>query len=320
MTTKVDVSPKSIIFAIGTLLLLWGLYQVRGVIVLLFISFILMSALTPLIKITDRFKIPKIFTVLIIYILFILLLTTLIISFVPALIQQSSSLFTQLPAILERFVAFQIDLDFLASQFGSLPSNILRIAVGAFSNILAIFTLLVMTYYLSVERENLHKYFIRFFGNNDAEKKAEGVVRTVERKIGSWIRGQVALMVVVGLMTYVGLLLLGIPYALPLGILAGILEIVPNIGPTIAAIPAILVGLTVSPLTGLGAIALAILVQQLENNLLVPKIMQRAVGINPLISIVLLFVGFSLAGVIGTLLAIPTYLVVSTVIEYIESK
>src|SRR5690606_25972552 len=111
--------------------------------------------------------------------------------------------------------------------------------------------------------------------------------------------------------TYVGLMLLGVPYAVPLAIIAGLLEIIPNIGPTISAIPAILVPLLVmhDPVTALFVAALYIIIQQVENNVLVPKIMQSAVGIHPLITILLIIIGLKLSGVAGAILAVPLFLV-----------
>ncbi len=122
-------------------------------------------------------------------------------------------------------------------------------------------------------------------------------------------------MAIIGLMTYLGLQLLGIPYALPLAVIAGLLEAVPNLGPTIAAIPAILIGLTVSPYVGLGALILSIVIQQLENNLIVPKIMESATGTEPLVTILVLLVGFTLGGVTGAILSMPIYLTIKTVIK-----
>ena len=118
-------------------------------------------------------------------------------------------------------------------------------------------------------------------------------------------------------LTYVGLLFLGIDIALPLAILAGILEIVPNIGPVISAVPAVLIALTLSPVTALATASLYFLVQIVENNFLVPRIMQAAVGVNPLISILGLMTGFQLAGPAGAVLAIPLIIVIQTIgLEY----
>ena len=137
--------------------------------------------------------------------------------------------------------------------------------------------------------------------------------------MGSWVRGELTLMLAVGIFTYIGLSILGVEIALPLAILAGILEIVPNIGPIISAVPAVLVALTIHPLTALATASLYFLVQLAENNFLVPKIMQKAVGVNPLISILGLMIGFRLAGPAGAILALPSIIVIHTIgLEYFK--
>jgi predicted PurR-regulated permease PerM len=172
-----------------------------------------------------------------------------------------------------------------------------------------------MSYYLVLERPKLHRYFVRFFPNHDAEAKAESLVLAVEHQVGGWVRGQLLLMLVIGVMTYIGLMLLGVPYALPLAVIAGILELIPNLGPTIAAIPALIIGLTISPVIGLGTLIMSIIIQQLENNVIVPKIMKEATGTEPLVTILVLLVGFTLGGVAGAVLAMPLYLTIQTVIK-----
>ena len=122
-------------------------------------------------------------------------------------------------------------------------------------------------------------------------------------------------MTFVGTLSYFGFLVLGLDFALPLALLAGLLEIVPNIGPTIAAVPAVLVGFFISPLVGLATIAWCFLVQQIENNFLVPRIMSQQVGVNPVITLLSLAIGARMAGVVGAIVAIPVYLTIRTLLE-----
>lgn len=321
-TRKIEISPRTVIFFFGFLLGLWFLYQVRSIVVMLFISFILMTAVNPIVRLASRVKIPTIVVMLVVYVGIISLLTTVVASLVPAVVQQTSGLTQSLPTYLhnlERTFNTQFDPNVIGSYFSSIPSNILKIAAGVFNNVLNILAVFFISYYLVLERPRLHHYLLRFFPKASAEERAESLVLAVEQTVGGWVRGELTLMIVIGLMTYVGLTLLGIPYALPIAVLSGLLEAVPNIGPTIAAIPAILMGLTVSPIVGVGALALSILIQQLENNLIVPKIMQSATGTAPLVTILTLLTGYTLGGVAGAILAMPIFLTVKTVIQEFNS-
>jgi predicted PurR-regulated permease PerM len=135
------------------------------------------------------------------------------------------------------------------------------------------------------------------------------------------VRGELTLMTIIGVLTYIGLSLLGIPYALPLAILAGFLEIIPGIGPILSAIPGILLGLTISPVMAIAAAALYFLIQQIENTVIVPKVMQKATGINPLVTMISLAVGFKMAGVLGAILAVPIVIVLHVfVVEILSWK
>jgi predicted PurR-regulated permease PerM len=127
--------------------------------------------------------------------------------------------------------------------------------------------------------------------------------------------GELILMTVVGLLTYIGLTLIRIPYSLPLALIAGLLEVVPNIGPITAEVPAFFVGITLSPLLGLYTIFVAVIVQQLENHLIVPLVMKKVTGFHPIATLFFLVVGGTYAGVLGVILAIPLALVVLTIVE-----
>ena len=315
-TQKIEISQKTIIFTLASILGLWFVYQIRSIIFLFFIAFILMTAVNPLVKLARKFKIPVILVMLLLYFGLIGLITTVIASLAPAVVQQTKDFTLVLPTYmhnLEKVLNAQFDPNMIGNYLNAIPSNLLKIAGGVFSNVMGVLALFFMSYYLVLERANLHRALVRFFPQRDAEARAEGLLLAVEKKVGGWVRGELLLMAIIGCMTYLGLILLGVPYALPLAILAGFLEAVPNIGPTIAAVPALIIGLTVSPIIAFGTIIMSIVIQQLENNLIVPKVMQSATGTRPLITILVLLTGFTLGGVPGAVLAMPTFLTIQTV-------
>lgn len=312
MPKKIEISHRTIIFTILFLTLLWVVFQVREIILMLFVSLILMSAFNPAVDRLEKLRLPRGVAILIVYVLVWTVVGLVVAGIVPALVDQTSRLIHLIPSAISQVELFnsnqQAITQQLLSQIGTLPENLLKFTVGLFGNLLAVLTTLVMTFYLLLERKHLNKYLSTIWGGDKSAHIAK-TINEIERRLGSWVRGELVLMLAVGTFTYIGLSILGVDIALPLSILAGILEIVPNIGPTISAVPAVLVALTIHPLTALATASLYFLVQLTENNLLVPKVMQKAVGVNPLISILGLMVGLRLAGPAGAILAIPTIIV-----------
>jgi len=317
MTKKVEISHRTIIFTVFFLLGLWFLFEIRQIILALFVSLILMSAFNPSVNRLEKWRFPRWLAILIIYLGVLGILILGLAGIIPALIEQTGSFVEKIPLLFRQFTFLGIDSNILASQIaqlGTIPANILKLTVSLFSNIIAVFALFVITFYLLLERRNLDTYLQVLFAGG-GEKKAKEFVDKVEERVGGWVRGEMTLMIIIGVTIYVGLKLLGIDFALPLAILAGVLEIVPNIGPIISAAPAVLMGLVISPVMALAVAALYFLVQQAENTLIVPKVMQKTVGVNPLVTILSLAVGFKLAGPIGAVLAVPAVLLIEVVIS-----
>ncbi|MEK7101354.1 MAG: AI-2E family transporter [Patescibacteria group bacterium] len=316
MPKKVEISHRTIIFTAMFVLFLWFIFQIRDVLLIVFVSLILMSALNPAVDQLEKWRVPRPLAILLTYLVLWGTIGGLIAGIVPSLVDQTRRLITRLPHAMSQIEILNSNQQAITSQLltqiGTLPENLLRLTVGIFGNLLTVFTTLVITFYLLLERKHLDKYLSALLGK-DTPTQIGHVINEIERRLGGWIRGELFLMFVVGLFTYVGLVILGVDIALPLAIIAGVLEIVPNIGPTISAVPAVLIALTIHPLTALATVALYFLVQIIENNFLVPKVMEKAVGVNPLISILGLLIGLKIAGPAGAVLAIPLIIVIQTI-------
>lgn len=314
------LNPITIVFTVFFLLGLYFLYMVRDILVLVFLAFILMVALKPISKkIHQLTKLPLGVSIFLSYVVLALTLLTFFAILVPPLVSQLSSLlrFIDLPVLQEQISEFNFtltELSDLAGKVGTSVGAIFSIIGSTFSGIFTFFTLLVLSYFLFVERNELPEKLSWLTKDKSEKERFSRLLNSIEEQLGGWVRGEIILMLLIGSLTFIGLSLLGIPYALPLAILAGLLEIVPNIGPTVAAIPAVLIAfLTHGPVMA-GAVALLnILIQQLENNFFVPKIMKAAANVNPLASILAILIGLKLAGVMGALLAVPMYIVIRTV-------
>ena len=156
---------------------------------------------------------------------------------------------------------------------------------------------------------------VGFFFGDEKKKELGTIIDTLEKRLGGWARGEISLMLLVGVSTFIGLSLIGIPFALPLSILAGILEIVPYLGPVIAAIPSVIIGFGISPLTGFGVAALAFVIQQLENYVFVPKVMEKSVGVSPIITLLALAIGARVAGIVGMIISVPSVITLQVLIK-----
>lgn len=315
MVSKIEISHKTIIFTLILLAGIWLVWQIRDILLFLFIAFIIMSGLRPMVDGLENKKVPRILAVVIVYLGIIGILTILIASIIPAMIIQSTHMIQTLPSVIEKVIPYGVvNLAEFTQQIAPIGQNIIKVTINIFSNIITILTILVFVFYFLLERKHTKAMLAGFVGIDQAEISM-GVLERIESRLGMWIRGQLILMTIIGVMTYIGLLLLRIDFALPLAIFAGLLEILPNIGPIISAIPAVLVALSISPVAALSVIGLFIIVHQLENNLIVPFVMKQSVGLSPLITIFALMIGGKLAGISGAILAVPIVLIIQELLN-----
>lgn len=318
---RVEIYYKTIVFAVAFLIALWFLLQIREIIILLFLSIILLSALLKPVEWLNARRVPRVLSVLLVYLFLLGLISSVIGIIVPPLVSQTSDLVSKLPQIISSinnfFIFYHIPVEdmssVLARQVQQIAGNIISVSTKVFSSLFSVITLFVLTFYLLLEWKKFVKLLTSPFSGKQ-EKKVVSIITKVEGGLGQWIRGQLTLSLIVGLLTFIGLTLLGVPFAVPLSLIAGILEIVPIIGPIISAIPAILIGLTISPILALAVAALFFIVQQLENHLIVPMVMSKVVGLQPPIVIIGLLIGAKLAGVGGAFLAVPVIVVARIII------
>jgi predicted PurR-regulated permease PerM len=319
---KIEISRKTIVFTVLFLLAIAFFWQIRSIITLIFVSFVLMQAINTLVCRLEKIKIPRVFAILISYILIFVIIAFAIAGIIPILIEQTTGLINSFPQIIKSIKIFSENNIDLSSQFKileAIPSNIAKIAVSIVSNIFSGLIVFVITFYLLIEKKNFPKYGDKFFGEKGKVKFLK-IMNQLELTLGHWVSAQLLLMAIIGIISYIGFSILGLKYAVPLAIIAGLLEAIPNIGPTITAVIAGLVALTISPLTALFTIIFGILVQQLENNFIVPKVMSKTIGLNPIITIILIISGGKLAGIGGAVLAIPLFLTIQSIVKGLSSE
>lgn len=331
-----SISFASILKVVAVLLGIYFLYFIRDLVFILFLALILAALIKPVSDWFKKHKMPAGLGVALIYLILIGGLVSMFIILLPSLIDETKDLvsklgdywksagagFDKLQAQSELFVQFGDKLKSLAATGN--PSTILtqvfQTARGLVGGLVSGVLVLVIAFYLVNEEDGIKKMARGVIPPQHYGMSVDLAVK-IQQKVGAWLKGQLTLMLIVGMMSYVGLLLLHVPNALVLGFIAGLTEMVPYIGPILGAIPAVLIAFGISPLKVLLVIILHSIIQQIENHLLVPKVMQKTIGINPVISILAIATGFKLAGVIGAMVSLPVVAATEVVLrEHVFKK
>lgn len=302
---------NQLVVAIALVACGWFLFEIKGILIIVFISYIIMAAFSPLVDYLKKKGIPATLAVLLPYILTVGFFTVLIFPLIPFFISQIQSLLISFPIYLNQATGlFSIQIDrseinsLFTSELNTIGKSALEITKSAFGGLFSIFAIMVLSFYLLIDRDRI-KYFISLLFPKGSHEKVFFTLSQIEEKLGGWIRGQIILSLVMGLIIMTALTLLGLEFALPLALLAGMLEIIPTLGPILAATPAVIVALNTSPTMAITIVVLYTVVQFLENHILVPRIMGKAVGLHPIIIILSIMIGGKLMGVPGALLSIP---------------
>ena len=309
-----DKSTQVILKVVFAALILVFLWAIRDILIILLLAIILASAMDPLVEYLKRHKIPRSVSVTAVYILVLGLFAALFSLIIPLVVAQSKILIQNLPqygqSLQDRF-SVTLGGTNISELFRQYISNtnpggsVVSGTFGIFNSVIAIISILVSAFYLVAEPHGM-KRFVSTFVSASQQDFFAALLDKVQKKMGLWILGQVVACVVMFLITWIGLSLLHIQYALILAIIAGILEVIPYIGPIVSSIPAIFFGLVQGGL-GLALIValLYFILHELEGYILIPKIMEKTVGGSPLAILLAVLIGFELAGVAGIIIAIP---------------
>jgi predicted PurR-regulated permease PerM len=332
-TTQFDIPFFTIIKIISALALCYGLYLIFNTLLIVFVSIILASSIKPLVRKAVEYKIPKTLATLVIVFGFLGLLVTTLYLGVQPLYKEIVGFIGNFGEILDRVSTnfnFKIPdsnkfvelansyAGNISSQVGSASGELINFGRNLMTVLLSALALLALTFYQIAEENKVKNFIAEFFNNKE---KAKSIIERSEAKLGAWFRGQLSLMLFIGIITYCVLFVIGLfdptiaRFALPLAVIAGILEIVPVVGPTLALIPALLVAGATSPLYVIIILITYIIIQQIEANIIIPRVMNKAVGIDPMIVIIGIMIGNSLMGALGSLLSVPIMAVLSVLYE-----
>jgi predicted PurR-regulated permease PerM len=333
-----------VIVSIAAVLLVWVLFVVRNTLVTVYISGLFAMGISPLVRMIERQRVipvgtrrlPRWLAILIIYAAIIGSLVAILAVIIPPLIEQAEELWRSLPAKIAQGQEFLMRVGIMRKPItlgeavqqgaGAAPgagasavSTILSTVRNVFGGVFGIITILLLTFYMLVESRELFSFFIRLFPPQQRPRVA-AISGTVTTKVSAWLGGQLLLSLIIGVTSAIGLWAMGVPYFYVLALISAIGEMIPMVGPILAAIPAILVAATVSPSLAIGVAIFFIAQQQLENTVLVPKIMGRQVGLSAVTVIIALGIGGALLGVVGAILSVPTAAIVQVLFDELVAR
>lgn len=348
---SVEITPKTILMVLGILLGIAIFIQIYQIFIIAFIAFILSSALGPTLDSLIAKRVPKGLAILLIYFVLFLIGVFIILGIAVPIVNQIQKLVNNLPEIITSILKFiqntfpafssQLDLQGLIDQVrtsltpdrltsflgnfavtGQSVSNILlgigNIFVWLFGSIFNIFMVIVLSGYLLVERgvNSREKIIILNLLGNHAERIRD-IYKRVQQKLGNWLRGQLLLCLIGAVINWSLFTIFGFEFAILIAIIAAVLVAIPTIGPALLTPTAALIALGTggNPILVLAYVLTYGIYQQVENIFIQPLIMRKAVGINPIITLIGVLIGTQLAGIPGALITLPAVAIIQIILE-----
>ena len=341
------VSSRTTLFVFGLIFLTWLTVQLQAVVLQLVFATIIAAAVAPLVDAatSERARLRhwhpgRGLATGLVFLTLPLLIALIGARIIAGLVPEIGLLLANLPAHL---TVLQAWADSLLARYPSLASlaggedirshiqallswgvsvfgqalELAGVAVSLLGGALNMVFTLILAVYLTIDGARIRDYLVAFLPI-ERQANARHVTHRISQRLGSWARGQVTLCAIIGSLSWLGLILIGVPYAGVLALLAFLGEAIPTLGPILAAIPAIGIAFLVSPTHGLLTMGLYLVIQQLENNLIVPKVMGRAVNLHALVVMVAILAGGQLLGITGAILAIPVAASLSVIVDEIQ--
>jgi predicted PurR-regulated permease PerM len=322
---------------VSVILGFWLLYRFSQVIFILFIAIVIGTVIRPLVNWLYQRGLSRFAGVILVYLLLLILFIGFLWLLFPLIFEQSSTLARQIPDYYQGLRAWMVNYpNQLFMRLGQLfpaalpnlnpvqqtgeeavasAGQVLGYIIMSARVIFVAIVVMVLTLYWTLDGPRMIKTLLLLIPQDQRETISE-LISAMESKVGLYIAGQGVLCLVISIMALAAYMLIGLPNALVLALAAGVMEAVPMIGPLLGAIPAALVALSIAPDKLVWVIVATIVIQQLENSLLVPRIMRKAVGVNPFVTLLALFAFSSLFGLAGALMAIPIAAIIQLALNH----
>ncbi len=306
------------------LLILWALYYFRNIWLILVLSFIISLALYPLVDFFESKKIPRFISTLVIFGLFVGLVSALLITLFPAALYQIKDFIFNFQSISTNFVNNYFPKEIAPSlakginygfhHFLRDSQKILGLFSSVFGGLIKFFVIIILSFYFTLEKNILEKA-VKPFLEEKNYRKFSLLYEKIKKRISRWFVTEMFLCLIIGFVSFLALFLFKVKYAAILGILAGIFEIIPIFGPLISGTIAFLIASSASLVKGIWVVIVFIIIQRLENDLLIPLMMKKTLKIDPALVLITLLIGSRLAGFIGFILAVPTIVILQEIYE-----
>jgi predicted PurR-regulated permease PerM len=304
----------------------WLLYRFYQVVFILFVAIVIGTVIRPAIAWLHQRRLSRIVGVILVYLLLVILLAGFLLLLLPLISEQGATIATAVPGYYQSLREWMANdpNQLISSLSGLFPVTIPGLVpiqqtggemlasvwqvwgyvILAARIIFMAIVILVLAFHWTLEGPRVIQSLLSLVPKGQRESTSE-LISVMETKLGFYVAGQGVLCLVIGILALVAYLLIGLPNALVLALVAAVLEAVPMIGPVLGAIPAAVIALSISPSKLVWVIVATLIIQQLENSLLVPRIMRKAVGVDPFVSLLAIFAFSSLFGIAGALMAIP---------------
>jgi predicted PurR-regulated permease PerM len=330
----------TILTVVAAAVLVATLYAARDALMLIYVSALIAMGFSPLVRFIERphsakrrQRMPRALAILLIYLAVIGMFVLIGLLVVPPLVDQATTLWSDLPQYFNRIQQFLIRYKLMthsitleeavqnapAGAGGNAVSTLLVAVWSVIGGVFGLITTLILTFYLLIEAETIFRFVMRFVPGSKRAHFASAS-RDAVMKVSAWLGAQFILAGVMGTFAAAGLWLMGVPYFYVVALVAAIGETIPIVGPIIGGVTAVAVAITVSPKLALYVGIYFFVLHQLESNILVPKIMERRVGVSPVTVIIALLIGGALFGLVGAILAIPTVAILSVVVDELSPE
>jgi len=316
-----------------TVAFVWLLYLVRDTLLLIYVAGLIAVGISPLVdrieqqRVITRIRLPRWAAILSVYVILVTAVILFVALMVPPLVEQAGGFLAAAPDLLSRGQQWLIERGILGREITigeavrqapgagtDAVGTVLSAIWGFVGGVFGVVTILIVAFYLLVDADNIVRAMVRLFPRQERSRVRDAFRRAGE-KVSAWLAGQLLLAAIIGVTAAIGLWILGVPYFYVLALIAGVGELIPIVGPLLAAVPAVAVAFSESPALALGVAVFFFAQQQVENHVLVPKVMSRQVGISPVVVIMALLIGGSLLGLVGAILAVPTAAILQVLLQ-----